>query len=378
MEMMPEIKLQWVLGTLAVLAMLALLLRLGPWRGHRRLNALRENVEVAFWVIAIVFLFVRPFLFQPFFIPSASMEPTLMGPPPGSAATAGDRLIANVLIYRVADPARGDIAVFHAPKEAQEGPDDVKKDFVKRVVGLPGETVEVRGPRVLLDGKVALKLGDNAAIGTLVRVDEQGPGAMRIVSRERAVDVLAVPELDVRVAGRELLVGGRPVLTSRGEQLRLTPLPAMFGADALVEGTFVREGATPRLVVLRGGQLNLAPGQVIIDGRPLVEPYVKADPHYDMAPLKLEARQYFMLGDNRNESADSHVWGPLRRELFLGRAEIIFWPLHRVRILHWWLLIALALIVAAYRLLARLWDLARAARRKPAAPAEPLAQPTAE
>lgn len=71
-------------------------------------------------------------------IPSTSMAPTIM---------AGDRVFGNRLAYLAASPGRGDVIVFKAP-------DEPKKLFVKRVVGLPGDTVEILGGNVYVNGVV--------------------------------------------------------------------------------------------------------------------------------------------------------------------------------------------------------------------------------
>jgi signal peptidase I len=97
---------------------------------------------VAAVVIAIV---IKSFLFQAFYIPSASMEPTL---------EVGDRVLVNKLSYDLHDVHRGDIVVFaSAPnKEWHKAGID---DLVKRVIGLPGETVtQCDGEKVCIDGKV--------------------------------------------------------------------------------------------------------------------------------------------------------------------------------------------------------------------------------
>jgi signal peptidase I len=81
--------------------------------------------------LAIAFL-IKTFLFQAFYIPSASMEPTLK---------IGDRVLVNKLSYDFHDVHRGDIVVFKAPPSAQSGG---IQDLVKRVIGLPGDTVTGR------------------------------------------------------------------------------------------------------------------------------------------------------------------------------------------------------------------------------------------
>lgn len=98
------------------------------------------------WVVLIavalgIAFLIKSFLFQAFYIPSESMKPTL---------NVGDRVLVNKLSYDLHDVNRGDIAVFEAPPLAQSG--DIK-DLVKRVIGLPGETVTADGGTVVVDGR---------------------------------------------------------------------------------------------------------------------------------------------------------------------------------------------------------------------------------
>ena len=85
---------------------------------------------------------IRTFVVQTFFIPSASMEPTLM---------VGDRILVDKLSYHLHAVHRGDIVVFGTPPGENAGPQ--VKDLVKRVVGLPGETVSSSGGQVDINGK---------------------------------------------------------------------------------------------------------------------------------------------------------------------------------------------------------------------------------
>jgi signal peptidase I len=107
----------------------------------RRKKHRRQVAEWAILVVAalIAALLVRTFLFQAFYIPSASMEPTLK---------TNDRVLVNKLSYRLHDVHRGDIVVFEKPPQETSDIDDL----VKRVIGLPGETVEGRDGRVLVNG----------------------------------------------------------------------------------------------------------------------------------------------------------------------------------------------------------------------------------
>ena len=99
--------------------------------GNRGRRLAIEWVILIIAALTIAFL-IKTFLFQAFSIPSGSMEPTLK---------ISDRVLVNKLSYHLHDVNRGDIVVFEAPPTASEA----YKDFVKRVIGLPGETVTFPG-----------------------------------------------------------------------------------------------------------------------------------------------------------------------------------------------------------------------------------------
>ena len=103
--------------------------------------------------IAIV-LAIKAWVVNPYRIPSSSMEPTLHCARPGSGCESrfSDRVLANRFIYHLRDPARGDIIVFKTPKAA-EAKCGAGGTFVKRLVGLPGETWEERDGVVYINGK---------------------------------------------------------------------------------------------------------------------------------------------------------------------------------------------------------------------------------
>lgn len=89
-------------------------------------------------VVALVLtLIIRAFVVQAFKIPSGSMIPTLL---------QGDKLFVNKFIYRFQPPERWDIVVFKYPE-------DRKKDFIKRLIGLPGEEVEIRDGAIYINGQ---------------------------------------------------------------------------------------------------------------------------------------------------------------------------------------------------------------------------------
>ena len=118
--------------------------RAGPPGAHDapRSHWLREIVVVVL-VALVVALLLRVFVVQTFFIPSGSMEPTLQ---------IGDRILVNKLSYHLHGVGRGDIVVFSRPPAENCGGAEVN-DLVKRVVGLPGETISLDRGHVDIDGK---------------------------------------------------------------------------------------------------------------------------------------------------------------------------------------------------------------------------------
>lgn len=164
-----------------------------------------ELVESLLFAWVVVFLILKPFFMQAFFIPSESMVPTLQ---------IHDRLLVAKIPFWWRGPARGEILVFKAPQNADR--DGIQRDYIKRCIGLSGETLEVRA------------------------------------------------------------------------------------------------------------------GKVYINGVKLEEPYTAEDSNADFGPIVIPAGHYFMMGDNRNRSADSRYWGPLDRNRIVGRAWIRFWPLDKI------------------------------------------------
>jgi signal peptidase I len=108
----------------------------------KRSNWLRETLIVV--VVALVAAFLlRTFVVQTFYIPSGSMEPTL---------SIGDRILVDKLSYDLHGVDRGNIVVFRRPADEDCGGAPVA-DLVKRVIGLPGETISLSRGYVLIDGK---------------------------------------------------------------------------------------------------------------------------------------------------------------------------------------------------------------------------------
>lgn len=82
-----------------------------------------------------------------------------------------------------------------------------------------------------------------------------------------------------------------------------------------------------RVIGLPGETLEVRDGKVLIDGRVLDESHWHPEtPAYAFGPVKIPAGELFMMGDNRNNSADSHLWGTLPLKNVRGRAAFRFWP----------------------------------------------------
>ena len=202
-EWLANIRIEYVLLASAVLFMLRMLL--GKLNTPFAKSA-AETVESFLIAVLLVFLVIRPFVVQAFFIPSGSMLPNL---------EIQDHILVNKFIYRFEEPKYGDIVVFKSPPAAS--PDRQEKDYIKRLVGMPGDEIKIYGGYVYRNGK---------------RLDE--------------------------------------------------------------------------------GYL-LQPGEI----------------DYVFGPYKVPPGKLFMMGDNRNDSNDSHVWGPLDRNRIVGKAWVKFWPLNR-------------------------------------------------
>jgi signal peptidase I len=198
----------------------------------RRPAAVARGYLDALIAAGLVALFLITFVIRTFYIPSVSMVPTL---------EVRDVLLVDEIAYRLHRPQEGDIAVFTPPVDAGGS------DFVKRVIGVPGDSIAIANGIVYRNGTALREPYENQAPSYDLAIREYGI----------YVDAKA---LDPRTA-------------------------------------------------------NLPP-------RALWQ-----------APNRIPRGFYFVLGDNRNYSDDSHVWGFVQRRGFIGRAFLILWPLDRLRIL---------------------------------------------
>jgi signal peptidase I len=85
-----------------------------------------------------------------------------------------------------------------------------------------------------------------------------------------------------------------------------------------------------RCIGLPGERLEVRAGKVWINGKPLDEPYTAQPSNRDYGPIVVPAGHVFMMGDNRNNSADSRYWGPLDEDRIVGVAFLRFWPLNKI------------------------------------------------
>jgi signal peptidase I len=121
---------------------------------------LLEYLVVPLIALALVFGILRPFVVEPFYIPTTSMVPTL---------EVGDRVLANKLAYRFDEPERGDIIVFEGVAE--------ESDRVKRVVGLPEDEIAVRGGKLFVNGvsRSERYIADKPCVRGLPKTCSYGP-----------------------------------------------------------------------------------------------------------------------------------------------------------------------------------------------------------
>ncbi len=211
-------------------------------------NFAREYLDPFIYAGIAAFLLIT-FVARTYYIPSGSMIPTLK---------VGDVLIVNKFEYRFHKPNEGDIVVFPPPQPSSD-------DFIKRVIGRPGDTLRIQGGLVYVNGK------------------------------------------------------------------------------ALKE-PYIAQPPDYNLVIKNYGIYVQQPGGTYI---PLDPADANVPPRTDWtAPDRIPPNCYFMMGDNRNDSDDSHEWGfaqlqgrfdagPLKGQPahFTGHAFLIFWPLGDARIL---------------------------------------------
>jgi signal peptidase I len=214
-----------------------------------------EYSKSFFPVILLVFV-IRSFLVEPFKIPSGSMMPTLL---------AGDYILVNKFTYglrvpiinstfvKIGEPARGDVFVFHYPPEPTI-------DYIKRVVGLPGDVIQYHNKRLSLNGKVLNVNGEDDFIYTLQTKDENNQDRDVTIQALRYQEALGEAKHDILVHD----------------------LVNQYASDSL--------------------------GARLMSGQSITVPQ----------------GHYFAMGDNRDNSSDSRVWGFVPERNLVGKAFYIW------------------------------------------------------
>jgi signal peptidase I len=130
----------------------------------------------------------------------------------------------------------------------------------------------------------------------------------------------------IRVDGNSM----EPTLRN-GEFVIVNKLAYKFGSPSIGDVIVFHYPRDPnqeyikRVIGLSGDHVNIMNGLVYVDDRILPEPYITTPPRYK-ADWNVPEDSLFVLGDNRNNSSDSHNWGPVPMENVIGKALFIYWP----------------------------------------------------
>lgn len=104
----------------------------------------------------------------------------------------------------------------------------------------------------------------------------------------------------------------------------------VFNPTKILQAENYHDAFIKRIIGLPGEKVAVKNGKVYINESPLKENYIEAKPNYQWGPVVVPANSYLVLGDNRNNSYDSHYWGFVPRNKIVGRAILRFWPLNRI------------------------------------------------
>lgn len=104
----------------------------------------------------------------------------------------------------------------------------------------------------------------------------------------------------------------------------------VFNATDALKAQNFNEAFIKRIIGLPGDTVEVKRGEVRVNGKLLREIYIKEKPNYNYGPVTVPEGNYLVLGDNRNNSYDSHYWGFVPKDKIIGRAFVRFWPPQRM------------------------------------------------
>ena len=140
----------------------------------------------------------------------------------------------------------------------------------------------------------------------------------------------AEPEVGCQASSSDRVLANRFIYRFRDPErgdIVVFETPQRAAGAAARGGTFVK-----RLIGLPGERIAVSDGVVLIDGRPIEEPYVNGGrTGRDFGERTLGDDEYFMMGDNRGQSCDSREWGPVERDDLIGPVFAVYWPLDAPR-----------------------------------------------
>jgi signal peptidase I len=249
--------------------------------------------DALIYAAIFIFLVIRPFFFQTFTIPTGSMLPTMR---------VNDYILLNKLVYRYTDPERGDIVVFRPPIYACEPnqllPDGtVNADFVKRLIGLSGELVEIRQGQVFVNDKPLFEPYKQLTEGQDI------PGSpFRVLNED---EKRTYPRANWKLVKYK---------------------------DKLIPLSYTEYDANRAVPYTLDNRYPYSTVPEFQIGDPQMMEELKKLP-----AEKIPANHYLFMGDNRNGSSDGRSWGLIEKRAIVGRADFIWLPVSRIgkpRVVH--------------------------------------------
>jgi len=106
----------------------------------------------------------------------------------------------------------------------------------------------------------------------------------------------------------------------------------VFRATPELQAQNLKDDLIKRVIGLPGDTIAIQSGKLLVNDKQVAESYLQDAPAYNYGPVTVSQNQYFVLGDNRNHSYDSHLWGFLPKQNIIGHAAFRFHPLSRVHV----------------------------------------------